>query len=60
MSRTKYAAYRSAGCIAPFHVRRTPYKVKLFTLDSYIIKEYTGAREKVRLGSLPIAFLQSP
>eukprot|EP00775_Hariotina_reticulata_P002663 gene2663-2963_t len=46
-ARSKYVAYRSAGCIAPFHVRRTPYKVKLFTLDSYIIKEYSGARDKV-------------
>lgn len=41
-------ASRRAGVVAPFHARRTPYKIKIFAMGDVIIKEYTGAREKVR------------
>jgi hypothetical protein len=41
-------AYRKAGYIKPFHIRRTPYKCRMYLLGSYIVKEYSGARQKVR------------
>jgi len=45
--RDKFAAYRKAGLLRPFHVRRTPYKCRMHSLGGNIIKEYAGARQKV-------------
>jgi hypothetical protein len=42
-------AYRQAGYLTPFSVRKTPYKQKIFSMGTHIIKEYTGARETVGL-----------
>jgi hypothetical protein len=46
--RGRYLAYKKAGYMQPFHTRRAPYKVKLYHFDGYVIKEYSGAVEKVR------------
>jgi hypothetical protein len=46
--RSKYTSYRKSGFVKPFHSRRTPYRIKVFHLGGYIVKEYTGARHKVR------------
>lgn len=43
----RYVAYRQAGYLTPFSVRKTPYKQKIFSMGTHIIKEYTGARETV-------------
>jgi hypothetical protein len=51
--RGRYKAYLKAGYMQPFHTRRAPYKVKLYHFDGYVIKEYSGAVEKVRLRGLP-------
>lgn len=40
-------AYRQAGYLQPFSVRRSPYKQKIFSMGTHIIKEYTGARDTV-------------
>lgn len=46
--RDKFAAYRKAGFVKPFHIRRTPYKCRMYSLGGYIVKEYSGCRQKVR------------
>lgn len=43
----KYVSYRRAGYIAPFHVRKSPHKIKVYAMGGYIVKEYTGGRETV-------------
>ncbi|KAI8464551.1 MAG: kinase-like domain-containing protein [Monoraphidium minutum] len=43
----KFTAYRKAGFVKPFHIRRTPYKCRMWSLGGYIVKEYSGARQKV-------------
>lgn len=48
LCRARYVAYRQAGYLAPFSVRKTPYKQKIFNMGTHIIKEYTGARDTVR------------
>jgi hypothetical protein len=45
--RARYVAYRQAGYLTPFSVRKTPYKQKIFSMGTHIIKEYTGCRETV-------------
>jgi hypothetical protein len=47
----RYIAYRQAGYLTPFSVRKTPYKQKIFSMGTHIIKEYTGARSTVREGA---------
>lgn len=47
LRRARYVAYRQAGYLTPFSVRKTPYKQKIFSMGTHIIKEYTGCRETV-------------
>lgn len=49
--RARYVAYRQAGYLTPFSVRRSPYKQKLFTMGTHIIKEYSNCRDTVRRGA---------
>ncbi|GBF90090.1 hypothetical protein Rsub_02798 [Raphidocelis subcapitata] len=42
-----FEEYRRAGLIKPFHVRRSPYRCRMYAMGGYIIKEYSGARQKV-------------
>lgn len=44
----RFVAFRQAGYLTPFSVRKTPYKQKIYSMGTHIIKEYTGARETVR------------